>query len=542
MDSIFGTQIQYLLIGIILILAALLVYLLVVIRAYRKRQITQEGNTAASDAETSDVADKSQSEDTTKIVASTRYVELRMSFARAMKRLKANIPGRNYRYKLPWFIMAGEAESGKTTVLGSAGLNLPLGPPDEEEGGRRQRCKWWLFDKGVVLDIAGDYVMRMDGKTADDKGWQRVIRLLQKYRPERPIDGAILTIPCTDLIPSQLGDEWRAKTEDKAILLYNKLWEVHRTLGMCFPLYILVTKCDQVMGFGSFCKEIPERLRDDIFGWSNPYALGTAYTTDWVAEAFQNIHEHLYLTQTEVIADGIQVQDKDAFFLFPAEFQSMSEPLRIFLDSFFKQSAYHESFFFRGLYFCGDSQTDAMPSIASADDTASDDSSVPSTDSPAPPVSSIETEATPKAPFFLKRLFEQKIFPEYGLARPITKTFLSKNRTVVIIQAVLLIFVLVAGVGLGVDYYKLKTDLGGKYVAVLKKIKENLPVLSITELEVKNLNDGLISEDLRLQLKDHQMPLSLNATVRTLNGTVAEDKIWLITDTSQLYTVWKEEG
>ncbi|MBC8462199.1 MAG: hypothetical protein H8D67_29880 [Deltaproteobacteria bacterium] len=447
----------YILIGIILIILCILVYLIVIIRATRKRQALQE-----SSEETSEAADDTPKEATSivDIVPSIPTLQLRESFARAMKQLKANFPGRNYRYQIPWFMMVGEAASGKTTALGNTGLNLPLGKPAEEGLRRTQHCNWWFFYKGTVLDIAGDYVLRTDGKTSGDKGWRSLLRLLRKYRPERPIDGVILTIPCTDIInPQKMSDEQIDKLEEKATLLYNKLWQAQKTLGMCFPLYILVTKCDQITGFKSFCDEIPERLHQDIFGWSSPYALETAYSPHWVDEAVHNICRHLYQTQMEVIADGIQVQDKDGFFLFPAEFQSMLEPLRIFLDNLFKQSAYHEAFFFRGLYFCGDGGGEVPARPILSDEATSIDSPPVSTADPILSASPAQTESASKKPLFLKHLFERKVFPEYGLARPAARKFLLSNLTVRIIQILLLVIALVWGVGLWIGYRQLNGQL-----------------------------------------------------------------------------------
>src|SRR5262245_23809698 len=49
---------------------------------------------------------------------------LRFSFGRALKLLKSYVTGRDYRYRVPWFLMTGESESGKTSILDGNGVNL----------------------------------------------------------------------------------------------------------------------------------------------------------------------------------------------------------------------------------------------------------------------------------------------------------------------------------------------------------------------------------------------------------------------------------
>src|SRR5882762_8210762 len=51
-------------------------------------------------------------------------LDLRTSFSRALRLLKNYVTGRDYRYRVPWFLMIGESDSGKTTVLKGTGHNL----------------------------------------------------------------------------------------------------------------------------------------------------------------------------------------------------------------------------------------------------------------------------------------------------------------------------------------------------------------------------------------------------------------------------------
>jgi len=176
----------------------------------------------------------------------------------------------------------------------------------------------------------------------------------------------------------------------------------------------MITKCDHIEGFQNFCRSLPERLRDHIFGWSSPYTIETAYSGDWVGEAFQSINSGLFRTQFEMFTEGTESEENDGLFVFPANFRMIKESVQIYADRLFKESVYHESFIFRGVYFCGDSglkQSEAGKKVP---------------------------WGTPDAIrlFFLRDLLEKKIFPEFGIARPLERVLMSRNRRVLAIQCV----------------------------------------------------------------------------------------------------------
>jgi len=368
-------------------------------------------------------------------------VDLRASFGRAVKLLKTYVTGKDYRYRVPWFLMTGESESGKTTILDGNGINLSV----NGSGNGDQQLNWYFFNEGVVIDVAGDFVLRADG-TANHRGWNTISRLLQKHRPRRPLDGVVLTIPSADLVgPEGLSNERRFRLEQKATCLYRKLWQSQRILGMRLPVYLLVTKCDDVTGFTSFCHQLPEKLQTQMFGWSNPSTLETSYKPDLVSDAFESLYKHLYRLQFEIYAERDEIQDADDLFLFPSAMQSMREPLQVYLDGLFKQSAYHESFFFRGLYFCGEPASELVAESVSQSGLEDDwaeafeplELSLPE-----------KVQPSERKPNFVTDLFKEKIFAEDFLAQPIKRIALSRNRMVLAAQILSLFILLVGGVGL----------------------------------------------------------------------------------------------
>lgn len=396
----------------------------------------------------------------------TMALQLRRSFARALKLLKAYVAGRDYRYRIPWFLLVGEVAAGKTTLLSHTGLSLPFGTPEGDTGGRQEGCTWWFFDQGIVLDIAGDYVLRADASPADTRGWHTLLRLLQRHRPARPINGVIVALPCTDLIgPPEQSPARVTQATRKAAVLYERLWQAQRVLGLRFPVYVLVTKCDQISGFQSFCAALPARLQQDMFGWSSPYTLETAYASHWVDEAFAVLSGQLANVQVDIMAEGGLLQDSDAFFLFPSVFQTIREPLRAYLDQLFAPSAYHEAFLCRGFYFCGDGRLEAPTrALPTASGATTESSEIPGLE-PIPTPMTAHASALPGPaasvrvlPVFVRTLLAEKVFPEHGLAQPVARTLMTRNRTVLAVQVLTASIVLVWGLGIWLGYNRLARE------------------------------------------------------------------------------------
>ncbi|HEX7330228.1 MAG TPA: type VI secretion protein IcmF/TssM N-terminal domain-containing protein [Pyrinomonadaceae bacterium] len=420
------------LIAILLLLVGTAIFLYLVIRRSRKVAFVPDASvqTDADAKEPSGV----------EFLQHASNVQLRISFRRALRVLKTYVTGRDYRYRAPWYLLAGESKSGKTSLLDFNGLNVSVEDLIDKND---HQLNWYFFDDGVVLDVAGDFVLRTDG-TASHRGWNTILRLLQKHRPQRPLDGLVLAIPCTDLVSDGLTHKRRSELEQKANCLYKKLWQAQKILGMRLPVYIVVTKCDEITGFTSFCRQLPKKLHTQMFGWSNPSTVETAYKPEYVTQAFESLHQHLSWLQFEIFAERDEIDDADDLFLFPSTIQSMRESMSVYLDCLFKQSAYHESYLFRGLYFCGEGEVETNALLQPA----------PPGDLLAAPtaIDTFTLEAPQRKPIFLSDLFKEKIFGESSLAQPIRRIALSRNRTVLAAQVLSLLILVIGGGGLAASY------------------------------------------------------------------------------------------
>jgi len=382
---------------------------------------------------------------------------MRESFREALKRLREKHPGWNSQYKAPWYLLVGETGSGKSEVA-----NQVCGLSAEIVEGGEDNCapRWLLLDHAVLIDLPGKAFLQDDdaasnstalfaqarkpssggASVASDRGaWKSFLRLTARYRPRQPLNGIVLTIPAQELLDANEDQDDPRKLARLAALA-QRLDDVQQVAGISLPVYLLVTKCDVVPGFGSYCGKFMQRglarravsgsnpkdeIRDDLFGWSNPHALDSEFSTAWVDEAFLHTNEVLLGRQLEMLAQTETTAAADGVFQFPFELQRMQTPMRALLNLLFRTTAYHSSHLLRGIYFCGRVSQSTPLSSAGVGAQRSNES-----------VSRTVPGASIGGIAFVRNLFEFKVFAERYLAIPATRSFFSRNRSVLIAQIV----------------------------------------------------------------------------------------------------------
>lgn len=404
-------------------------------------------------------------------------LKIRQSFTQATTILKKTLSKHDYPYKTPWFLVIGESGAGKSTLLRHTGMNLPLGEFQNSETDSKIGVQWWFFDKGLVIEPNGDFVIKSDGKTANENGFQNILKLLKKHRPDRPIDGIILTIPATDLLSDPDNPDFFDQViKEKTEMLYSKMWTIQRELAIHFPVYVLFTKAEKIDGFSSFCKQLPLHFHENILGWSNPHSLDSVYSRNWIQDAMKKLNQSIFHTQMEVFAERNQIDGVNSLFFFPNTFHKIEAHLQRMMEIIFKESAYHDSFFLRGFYFS----------------------------------SSISDKTSDKpVPLFLNHLFEKKIFPERGLAKMVNETMVSKHRRMRIVQVACALLLVFGSAGMIYSYVNLNSE------------KEKIvPILSLISSTLGELNNK--------QAIDHS--LFKKKAIHLLNGMtrVQPDNLFLI--------------
>jgi type VI secretion system protein ImpL len=356
-----------------------------------------------------------------------RSDSLRSAFRQAVELIEGNIATRAERYNIPWIMVLNEGDDARPLPIAQAGVASVLGA-DASSLAATDGISWHFFDRGIVVDIKAAYLGSPD-EEAEGKPWDEFLSLCRSYRQSRPFDSVVITVPAAMLLAEDT--DARLELVRLAKLAHRRLWLAQNRFAMRFAVYVVVTGCDALPGFATFARALPEPLRASMLGWSSPYDLSTTYQPGWVDTAMNGVMRSVSDASAELFALDPAHLDAPQFLQLPSRIDAMRAQLQLYVDELLRASAYHEPFFFRGIYLTGDASEFAQWSVAQA---AAPADAVPEArdafdtfDAPAettPPMADGRREPGAHIndlmlqPAFLRDLFEKKIFLEYGLTRP----------------------------------------------------------------------------------------------------------------------------
>ena len=315
--------------------------------------------------------------------------------------------GGQYMYQLPWYMFVGAPGSGKTTALVQSGLNFPLAESMGKNAiggvGGTRNCDWWFTDEAVLLDTAGRYTTQDSYTEVDKAAWGGFLQLLKKHRRRRPVNGVIVALSVSDLLQQN-----EAARKQQAQAIRERIKELHEQLGVRFPIYVMVTKCDLLAGFIEFFDNLSREERAQVWGVSFP--LGDANQVDAALasfpEEFKLLEKQLLGRVLERMQQERDVQRRALIYSFPQQFAGVGEVLNGFLNDVFLSTRYEEKALLRGVYFSSGTQEGSpidrvMSAMASA--FGLDRQVLPA-------------NANSGKSYFITRLLKEVIFPEANLA------------------------------------------------------------------------------------------------------------------------------
>ena len=291
----------------------------------------------------------------------TELLQTRFSEAlEALKRTKlGGREGARLLYQLPWYMFIGAPGSGKTTALINSGLRFPLAKAGASASalggiGGTRNCDWWFTDNAVLIDTAGRYTTQDSNASVDKSAWTTFLGLLKKFRPRQPINGVLVTLSVGDLFSftererSEYGQVVRQRIED-----------LQSHLGVQFPVYVLVTKCDLISGFTEFFSTFDAEQRSQVWGTTFEFDLATRKTPP-ARQAFENGFPALVSKLNEILLARLHEerdsQRRATMYPFPQQFASLRTLIAEFLESAF---SFSDQALVRGVYFTSGTQQGA---------------------------------------------------------------------------------------------------------------------------------------------------------------------------------------
>jgi type VI secretion system protein ImpL len=318
--------------------------------------------------------------------------------ARGVSRL---FQGKRYLYELPWFIALGSSGSGKTSALLNAGLQFPIGDASQRLASSpvaTEHVDWWLANDAVLIDTAGHYTLHgtskgplparggtaktadvKEGETApaappamsdpawhttvDADEWHGFLGVLRRHRPRAPLNGALLAVKLDTLTAAD-----PAVRATEAVALRRRLEELRSSLGIRFPVYLVITQMDHLPGFTDFFSSLTEETRAQMWGFTLPLVNATS-NTDPVLRCdgeFRQLVTRLANGISTRLEDEYDMSRRRRLAVLPEAFQALNGPISELLAQLFLDSRYDDTnaqSTLRGVYFTSAMQS-GVPVVA----------------------------------------------------------------------------------------------------------------------------------------------------------------------------------
>lgn len=285
-----------------------------------------------------------------------RFLDLQERWTAAVATLRAAPrlrKGGNPLYSLPWFMVMGETESGKSSAIAASSLPTILTEAGPAKGiGGTRNCDWWFFEDSVVIDTAGRYVVSDDQE--DRLEWEGFLTLLVKYRRREPLNGLIICLPADKLLADDtdaLADYGRA--------IRRRIDQLMRVLGTRFPVYFLITKADLVFGTTGLAELLSPKELAQPLGVLNDDP--NERPERFAKSALEGMIARLKELRLRFLGD--EQHDVMRAAMFPAELERLAPRIEVFVTAAFHETPYLETPFLRGIFLSSARQSGSVRSL-----------------------------------------------------------------------------------------------------------------------------------------------------------------------------------
>ena len=272
----------------------------------------------------------------------------------ALSTLKRSGGSKTYLYDLPWYVIIGPPGAGKTTALVHSGIKFPLA--DQQGGamsgfGGTRYCDWWFSEEAILIDTAGRYTTQDSDAAGDKSSWESFLQLLKRNRPKQPINGVILAFSVSDLMGADA-----AAIDAHAQTVRARLAEIHDTLKVDFPVYVMFTKADLISGFREYFGAFSASRRQRVWGATFQTENRKETTHGRVGDEFDALVSRLSDEVIDRLSEENDGVSRIAIFGLPGQMAMLRDNVVRFMDEVFKPTRYKTTAMLRGFYFSSGTQ------------------------------------------------------------------------------------------------------------------------------------------------------------------------------------------
>ncbi|ANU39451.1 type VI secretion system membrane subunit TssM [Vibrio scophthalmi] len=359
-------------------------------------------------------------QDPIKVYEERQEVELNQ----VMVNMKQNLNKHNYLYALPWYLVLGLENAGKTSLINRSGQKFVFSSVMRASGRKSENpysFDWWVGDESVLIDPDGELLTQ--GKRNEDNDgemerrlWLHFVNWLERTRSRRPLNGIVLALDI-----SHLATTTASERKAYANLLRARLRELMETLSTRLPVYISLTKLDLLYGFEPFFKHYTKTQREEVLGFT--FSMNSVDNLDsWLEEfvsEYAQFVKRINDMLPHIVSAPMTLEERNAIYSFTRQIAGLKDILELFFQDSLASDQFSTSALVRGAYFTSVYQQ-GVPTNA-FDDAASRRYGLSHAINTA-------QKAKNSTVYFTEKLFTHIIYPEAGLASDNFRVTRNKRR------------------------------------------------------------------------------------------------------------------
>lgn len=264
-------------------------------------------------------------------------------------------------YDLPWYMMLGPKDAGKTTAVLSSGQEFPL--PEQllrvsRDSTPTANCECWFTNEAIFVDTSGKYIDESDENAGE---WEALVKAIKKNRPLKSLNGVVVTIPVTDLMGKDKKELYALSSKFR-----TQLDMLRHELGVRFPVYVMITKMDMVSGFDEYFRSLTVEERDQIWGFTLPFGEkkkksdAIVEIRDVLRNELSSLESRLDKDMTARMLDEYDVTTRKRMYQLPQDFRLLADSIAELGQNVFSPSRYDDTQKYtslRGIYFASSTQS-----------------------------------------------------------------------------------------------------------------------------------------------------------------------------------------
>ncbi|KXF83017.1 type VI secretion system membrane subunit TssM [Enterovibrio coralii] len=394
-----------------------------------------------------------------------------------MAALQKSLNKRNYLYALPWYLVLGPENSGKTSLINRSGQNFVFSSVMRASGKKSENpfsLDWWIGDDSVLIDPDGE-LLTQRATSSEGEGemerrlWLHFVKWLERTRSRRPLNGVVVALDV-----AKLATATTTERKAHANLIRARLRELMETLSTRLPVYVSLTKLDLLYGFEPFFRHYSKAEREEVMGFT--FTLDSVDDLDsWLAEFdndFGSFVERVNKMLPTALMQCFDGEDRTAIYSFSRQMAGLHDVLKQFLQDAFGSDQFSTSALVRGLYFTSVYQQ-GVPTNAFMD-SASRRYGLSQ-------AANTAQHAANSTTYFTQNLFNRVIYPEAGLASDNFRVAKTKRR-----------FIMLSAVACGIASFLL---IGAWHQYYLKNVEQADAVLAKVNDYENNYASEVIIDD-----------------------------------------------